>query len=195
MRVSSSVRAVVFYRGGVGAPAAAFSVGSVVDDRDRIALSERGDEGGVRGSRGPLGLRDRDVAVARDHAGARAVVRGRDRRPAVDPRRPGASKAGPFGRPIAHGFLTLSLEPVLLDEILAVEGCGTVINYGLNKVRFPAPVPVGSRVRLHASVSSAEARADGSVEVVFGLRFEAEGSDKPVCVAESIFRYLPADDG
>jgi acyl dehydratase len=110
----------------------------------------------------------------------------------VDPER---AKAGPFGRPIAHGFLTLSLEPVLLDEILEVEGCGTVINYGLNKVRFPAPVPVGSRVRLHASVSGAEARPDGSVEVVFGLRFEADGSERPVCVAESIFRYLPADHG
>lgn len=106
----------------------------------------------------------------------------------VDPER---AKDGPFGGPVAHGFLTLSLEPVLLDEILAVEECGTVVNYGLNKVRFPAPVPVGGRVRMHATLAAAERRPDGSVEAILALEFELEGGSKPVCVAESIFRYLP----
>jgi len=99
--------------------------------------------------------------------------------------------AGPFGAPIAHGFLTLSLLPVFVDEILAVEGCGLTVNYGLNKVRFPAPVPVGSRLRLQMDVASAEERPDGSVEAVYAFTFEIEGGSKPVCVAESIFRYLP----
>ncbi len=109
----------------------------------------------------------------------------------VDPER---ARSGPFGFPVAHGFLTLSLEPVLLDEILSVEDCGTVVNYGLNKVRFPAPVPVGGRVRMHATLTAADGRPDGSVEAVLGLEFELEGGTKPVCVAESIFRYIPAPD-
>jgi acyl dehydratase len=101
------------------------------------------------------------------------------------------ARSGPFGAPIAHGFLTLSLYPALKDEILAVEGAGLTVNYGLNKVRFPAPVPVGSRLRLRLEVASAEQRPDGSVEAVFALTFELEGGSKPVCVAESILRFLP----
>jgi acyl dehydratase len=106
----------------------------------------------------------------------------------VDPAR---AKSGPFGGPVAHGFLTLSLEPVLLDEIFAVAGGGTVVNYGLNKVRFPAPVPVGGKVRMHATLTAAQVRPDGSLEAILGLEFELDGGSKPVCVAESIFRYIP----
>ena len=75
----------------------------------------------------------------------------------VDPER---AKGGPFGGPVAHGFLTLSLEPVLLDEIFAVAGGGTVVNYGLNKVRFPAPVPVGGK-RTHARDAHRRAGSTG----------------------------------
>ena len=106
----------------------------------------------------------------------------------VDPER---AKSGPFGFPVAHGFLTLALEPALLDEVIAVSGCSSVVNYGLNKVRFPAPVPVGGRVRMHATLARAEKRPDGSVEAILALEFELEGGPKPVCVAESVFRYIP----
>jgi len=101
------------------------------------------------------------------------------------------ARGGPFGAPIAHGFLTLSLYPVLIDEIVAIEGCGLIVNYGLNKVRFPAPVPVGSMLRLQLTLTAAEGRPDGSVEAIFALTFEVQGGSKPVCVAESVLRYLP----
>src|SRR3954447_1594685 len=85
------------------------------------------------------------------------------------------ARNGPFGAPIAHGFLTLSLYPVLIGEILAVEGCGLTVNYGLNKVRFPAPVPVGSLLRLQLDLAAADKRPDGSVEARFALTFEIQG--------------------
>lgn len=108
----------------------------------------------------------------------------------TDPER---ARLSPFGGPIAHGFLTLSLLPALLDEILQVDGCGAVVNYGLNKVRFPAPVPVGSRVRMHASAAAVEARTDGSIDLTLAIEFELEGGSKPCCVAESILRFVPAE--
>ena len=100
------------------------------------------------------------------------------------------ARSGPFGRTIAHGYLTLSLAPALLWEVLEVEGAFATINYGLDKVRFPSPVPVGSRVRLGAELVSAHALAVG---VQVGLRavFELEGQEKPCCVAEILFRYHP----
>jgi acyl dehydratase len=98
------------------------------------------------------------------------------------------AKAGPFGGPIAHGYLTLSLTPTLLDEILRVTGLTMAINYGLNKLRFPAPVPVGSKVRAGVSLSSVEDVA-GGVQCALATTFEVEGSDKPACVAEILFRY------
>jgi acyl dehydratase len=97
--------------------------------------------------------------------------------------------AGPFGGPIAHGYLTLSLTPTILDEILDVSGVTTTINYGLNKVRFPSPVPVGSKVRAGATLDGVDDVA-GGVQVTLGLTFEIEGAAKPVCVAEILFRYL-----
>lgn len=96
--------------------------------------------------------------------------------------------AGPFGGTIAHGFLTLSLCPVVLAEVLDVRGLSMGLNYGLNRVRFPAPVPVGTRVRASVRLVSAEEVA-GGIQAVFGLTFEAEGSTKPVCVADWVVRY------
>jgi acyl dehydratase len=98
------------------------------------------------------------------------------------------AKAGPFGRTIAHGYLTLSLAPALLWEILEVEGASVTVNYGLGKVRFPAPVPVGSRVRLAVELVAAEPFAEG-VQVGLKAVFELEGQDKPCCVAEILYRY------
>jgi acyl dehydratase len=103
----------------------------------------------------------------------------------VDPVR---AKDGPFGRTIAHGYLTLSMAPALLFEMVAVAGAGLVINYGANRVRFPAPVFVGSRLR--ATVDLLEVTPiDVGVQTVFRMTFEAEGTEKPVCVAELVYRY------
>ncbi|RPA57682.1 MaoC family dehydratase [Gordonia oryzae] len=95
------------------------------------------------------------------------------------------AKAGPFGAPIAHGFLTLSLLPMLAGSIFTVEGPKLVINYGLNKVRFPNPVPVGSRIRANAVITSVEEGPKG-VTMVVRNTVEIEGADKPACVAENV---------
>lgn len=98
------------------------------------------------------------------------------------------AKEGPFGQTIAHGYLTLSLLPQLLHQIYHVEGVRMGINYGLNKVRFPAPVPVGSRVRARAVLSEVKP-VTGGVQSEATVTIEIEGSDKPACVAESVVRY------
>ena len=105
--------------------------------------------------------------------------------------------AGPFGTTIAHGFLTLSLLPYLMSRLRRVEGARMGINYGLNKVRFPAPVPVGSRIRARASTVSAEQAGDGSVQVVTRVTIEIDGAAKPACVADVVSRYYfgAADSG
>jgi acyl dehydratase len=98
------------------------------------------------------------------------------------------AKAGPFGGPIAHGYLTLSLAPTLLDEVIKVKGITMGVNYGLNKLRFPSPVPVGSKVRVGATLASVEDVAGGA-QGTMDLVFEVEGNEKPVCVAQVVFRY------
>ena len=95
------------------------------------------------------------------------------------------AKEGPFGAPIAHGYLTLSLLPLLAGGIFTVEGPKLVINYGLNKVRFPNPVPVGSRIRANAVITSVEETPAG-VNVVVRNTVEIDGVDKPACVAENV---------
>ncbi|MBO8194391.1 MaoC family dehydratase [Streptomyces oryzae] len=104
----------------------------------------------------------------------------------VDPER---AAEGPFGSTIAHGYLTLSLLPALVPQILRVEGMKMGVNYGTNKVRFPAPVPVGSRLRARATLADAQETPDGGVQVAAQVTVEREGGDKPVCVAESLSRY------
>ena len=104
----------------------------------------------------------------------------------VDPER---AASGPFGGTIAHGHLTLSLIPVLLSEILVVEGARLGINYGMNRVRFPSPLRVGSRVRATASLAEAEP-VEGGIQAVAAVTVSADGSPRPVCVAEIVFRYL-----
>ena len=103
----------------------------------------------------------------------------------VDPVR---AAAGPFGGPIAHGYLTLALAPVLISEVVLVERAQQVVNYGVNKVRFPAPVPVGSRLRGVVTLTTATERATG-IEAVFTVVFELEHSDRPACVAEVVALY------
>jgi acyl dehydratase len=102
---------------------------------------------------------------------------------------PEAAAQGPFGTTIGHGYLTLSLIPMLSAEVLPrPDGAGMGINYGLNKVRFPAPVPVDSRVRGTFRVDSVDEQDWGS-QVQLTATLEREGGDKPVCVAEVVFRY------
>jgi len=103
----------------------------------------------------------------------------------VDPER---ARSGPFGTTIAHGYLTLALLPPLLSQLLSVEKVGMGINYGLNKVRFPEPLPVGSRVRLAATLVEAQSVA-GGVQVTLDATLERDGSAKPVCVAQVIYRF------
>jgi acyl dehydratase/ubiquinone/menaquinone biosynthesis C-methylase UbiE len=103
----------------------------------------------------------------------------------VDPER---AAAGPFGATVAHGFHTLARFTALLGEILVVEGVATTLNYGVNRVRFPAPARVGRRLRMGLEVPGVEQAGD-SIQVVYGATFEVEGQAKPVCVAEVIFRY------
>lgn len=101
------------------------------------------------------------------------------------------AQAGPYGTTIAHGFLTLALTPLLLRETVQVEGCAAVVNYGVDRVRFPAAVRVGSRVRARVELLRSDEIA-GGVQVVWKLTYEIEGGDKPACVAEVVFRYLAA---
>ncbi|KAA0931390.1 MaoC family dehydratase [Streptomyces apricus] len=96
--------------------------------------------------------------------------------------------AGPFGTTIAHGYLTLSLLPLFGPQLLTVEGVKMGVNYGTNKVRFPSPVPVGSRLRATARITDVVEVA-GGVQVSVGFTVEREGGEKPACVAESVSRY------
>ena len=95
---------------------------------------------------------------------------------------------GPFGGPIAHGYLTLSLGPLLIPQVVRVEGISMTVNYGLNRVRFPAPVPVGSKVRAGVTLADVEDIA-GGVQVTMDIVYDLEGGEKPVCAAQIVFRY------
>jgi acyl dehydratase len=102
----------------------------------------------------------------------------------VDPER---AKDTPFGSTIAHGYYTLSLAPMLTDEVLTFEGFAFAINYGLNKVRFPAPLNVDSKVRMRAKLAELS-EIPGGAQMIMELTFERDGAEKPVCVAQSVVR-------
>ncbi|MGW0569429.1 MaoC family dehydratase [Streptomyces tauricus] len=103
----------------------------------------------------------------------------------VDPEK---AASGPFKTTIAHGYLTLSLLPLFGPQLIAVEGVKMGVNYGTNKVRFPAPVPVGSRLRATAKITAVD-EVTGGLQVTVAFTVEREGGEKPVCVAESVSRY------
>ncbi|MBN7798467.1 MaoC family dehydratase [Parahaliea mediterranea] len=105
----------------------------------------------------------------------------------VDPVR---AADGPFGKTIAHGYLTLALANQFLPEVLKVENFSMGVNYGCEKVRFPAPVPVGSRLRGAGEVISAE-EVKGGVQIVVRMTIEIEGGDRPACVVDTISRFFP----
>ena len=102
---------------------------------------------------------------------------------------PAAAADGPFGATIAHGYLTLALTNQFLPEIMRVDGVSMGVNYGANKVRFPQPVTVGSRVRGSAVITEAE-EIKGGVQVVVTITVENDGKEKPACVVESVSRFL-----
>lgn len=104
----------------------------------------------------------------------------------VDPQR---AADGPFGTTVAHGYLTLSLLPEITGQLFEITDAAVRINYGLNKVRFPSPVPAGSRIRGRATIVSVD-EVPGGLQVVIATTIECEGAAKPACVAESIVRAL-----
>jgi acyl dehydratase len=99
------------------------------------------------------------------------------------------AKSGPFGATIAHGYLTLSLIIPLFAELLDVQDVKVGVNYGLEKVRFPSPVRVGSRIRLNASVQSAQEVAGNGVQTQFDFTVEVDGANKPACIAQALYRH------
>jgi len=103
----------------------------------------------------------------------------------VDPER---AASGPFGATVAHGYFTLALSTVFLDEVIAVEGAGLVLNYGSDRVRYPAPVRVGSKLRAQIELGAVKPLAAG-FQVIYRLTYEVEGQAKPGCVADIVFHY------
>ena len=120
-----------------------------------------------------------------DEVGLFAHLTGDDQWIHVDPAR---ARSGAFGGTIAHGYFTLSLSTIFLEDVVHVEGAGMVLNYGSNRVRYPAPVAVGSRIRAAVDSGSVE-DIYGGAQVVYHLTNEAEGVTKPVCVADIVYRY------
>jgi acyl dehydratase len=136
-------------------------------------------------------LKGRDIGTSRwmtvtqDQISTFATLTGDEQWIHVDEER---AKAGPFGSTIAHGFFVLSCSTGLLYELFEVRNATQILNYGLNRVRFTAPTPVNSRIRMGLKVTDV-AEVSGGYQVTFGLTFEREGQEKPVCVAELLFRY------
>jgi acyl dehydratase len=102
---------------------------------------------------------------------------------------PVRAAATPFGGTIAHGYYTLSLAPMLLAEVLPLDHFAMAVNYGLDKLRFPAPLPVGSRVRMRVGIEAVD-DLPGGVSLTVALMFESDGADKPVCVARALYRVF-----
>ena len=145
------------------------------DDIDGINAAAGGDYGDW----------GREVEVTQDMINQFAELTGDHQWIHVDIER---AKEGPFGTTIGHGYLTLSLIPIFVFQLLKVEGAKLVVNYGLNKARFPAPVPAGSRVRMGAEIAAVEP-VSGGLQCTLACTFEIEGQPKPACVAEIVFRY------
>jgi acyl dehydratase len=101
------------------------------------------------------------------------------------------AKQGPFGAPIAHGYLTASLANYFLPQLLEVRETSMGVNYGCDKIRFPSPVPVGSKIRATGSVTSAEETKDGGIQTKVTVKIEIEGQERPACVIETISRFYP----
>ena len=127
------------------------------------------------------------TAITQDRVDQFAEATGDDQWIHVDVDR--ATRESPFGGPIAHGYLTLALTNLFLPQLIAVPAASSGVNYGTGKVRFPAPVPVGSRIRAGAEITGVD-EVPGGIQTTITITVEREGSDKPVCVVESLSRWL-----
>ena len=128
------------------------------------------------------------LTVDQDRVDLFAEATGDDQWIHVDPER--AARESPFGTTIAHGYLTLALTNYLLPRIVEVRGISMGVNYGTNKVRFPAPVPVGSRVRGRAELTDVT-EVSGGVQTTMTVTVEIENGDKPACIVEALSRFYP----
>lgn len=136
----------------------------------------------------PLGWSDW-VEISQERIDAFADATGDHQWIHCDPER--ARRESPFGGTIAHGFLTLSLVPLLLPQVLHVEKARLTVNYGLNRLRLPAPVPAGARVRMSGSLEAVRELRGGATRASLRFRFDIEGGTKPVCLADAIVVYYP----
>lgn len=102
-----------------------------------------------------------------------------------------ARRESPFGGPIAHGYLTLSLVPALLPKLVDVQGVRMAVNSGLEKMRLPAPVPAGARVRMSGEFKYVREMPGGAARATIGIHFEVEGGNKPACIADVVYLYFP----
>jgi acyl dehydratase len=152
-------------------------------DRDMTTTTTMAEVPGLKGRE--LGTSDW-FEVTQQHVNLFADATGDHQWIHVDVER--AKAESPFGGPIAHGYLTLSLLVPLFAQVFVVTDTVMGLNYGLNKVRFPAPVPVGSKVRLTATLTDVEEFA-GGLQLTFTTVIEREGGDKPVCIAEPVYRF------
>ena len=126
------------------------------------------------------------IAITQDQVNTFAEATGDRQWIHVDPER---AKRGPFGSTIVHGYLTLALAPVFMAEVLQIQSYVAVLNYGVNRVRFPAPLAVGTAVRAAITLLAAQERDPGNIEATFGIRYEARDTDRPPCVAETVYLY------
>ena len=155
--------------------------------RDPVSVSAEGIDGLRELIGEPIGPTDW-IEVTQERIDRFAEVSGDDQWIHVDPER--CARESPFGTTIAHGDLTLALINGIRDQLIQQRGVTMAINYGWDRVRYPAPVPVDSRVRIGAEVLSVDDRGEGWWHVVTRLTVEREGSEKPVCVADSAVRLL-----
>ena len=132
----------------------------------------------------PLGLSSWR-RISQDDVTAFATLTGDEQWIHVDPER---AAAGPFGTTVAHGYFTLSLSTQVLDEVLTVKGAGVVLNYGSDRVRFPAPIRVGSRIRAQVELASVKPLSGGA-QATYRLTYEVAGQQKPGCVADIVYHY------
>ncbi len=160
------------------------SVGSAPGDTRRPIVIE-----GLAGLRErvgtELGVSDWTEVVQQD-INTFAKLTGDEQYIHVDPER---AAQGPFGTTVQHGFLTLGMATGLLWSVCTVEGFNVILNYGLNKVRFPLPLKCGARFRMRVELPEVKELADGGAEAVYRLTYEVDGESKPCCVADLVFRY------
>ena len=152
--------------------------------RDLLVYQERiqlGKEGSQLGASEWLEISQERINLFADATGDHQWIH-------VDPER---AKSGPFGKCIAHGYLTLSLANYFLPRIIEVRGFKLAVNYGCDKIRFPAAVPVGSKLRGVGELISAEEVKGGAIQSIVRITIEIEGSDRPGCVVDTISRYFP----